>query len=118
MSSPVWRVRDRASFVALRRAGRRVRHGAIAVTWAPAVAPGPPRVAYTVGRRCGGAVVRNRLRRRLRAAVAELADQLAPGIYAVTPAPEAVTCSYPQLRAELGSAVTALRAGVERGERQ
>jgi ribonuclease P protein component len=35
-------------------------------------------VAYAVGRRAGNAVARNRLRRRLRAAVRERAELLAP----------------------------------------
>lgn len=39
----------------------------------------PARVAYTVGRNAGNAVVRNRLRRRLRAAVAEISEELELG---------------------------------------
>jgi ribonuclease P protein component len=73
---PVWRVRDRASFDALRRDGRRARRGPISVTVAVPDAPeagGRPRVAFSVGRRVGSAVVRNRARRRLRAVVDDLA---------------------------------------------
>jgi ribonuclease P protein component len=40
---------------------------------------GQPRVAYAVGRHVGPAVVRNRARRRLRAAVSGYADELRPG---------------------------------------
>jgi ribonuclease P protein component len=40
------------------------------LTCCPAATPGPPRVAYAVGRRAGGAVERNRIRRRLRRVVA------------------------------------------------
>jgi ribonuclease P protein component len=40
-----------------------------------------PGVAYAVGRSVGGAVVRNRLRRRLRAVVAAHEDLLRPGSY-------------------------------------
>ena len=66
----VWRIQDRATFEALRRSGRRARRGPVTVTYA-AVRPAPePRVAYAVGKRVGKAVVRNRLRRQLRAAVA------------------------------------------------
>ena len=39
----------------------------------------PPRVAYAVGRRVGGAVARNRVRRRLRAATRAHAGELEPG---------------------------------------
>jgi len=84
MGAAVWRVRDAASFATLRRQGRRVRRNGLSVTWLPGPDDGtPPRVAYAIGRRCGGAVVRNRLRRRLRAIVAELAPDLPPGTYLI-----------------------------------
>jgi ribonuclease P protein component len=71
---PVWRVRDRASFDALRRDGRRARRGPISVTVTRAPGTeGRPRVAFSVNRRVGSAVVRNRARRRLRAVVDDLA---------------------------------------------
>jgi ribonuclease P protein component len=44
-------------------------------------------------------VVRNRLRRRLRAIVSELAPQLAPGAYLVGAAPEAAALSFGELQA-------------------
>ena len=82
----LWRVTDRASFQALRRRGRRVRRGPVTVTY---LAPDeqssalPPRVAFAVGKATGGAVVRNRVRRRLRAALRELmvAGRLPSGTY-------------------------------------
>ena len=40
--------------------------------------PGPPRVAYAIGRRTGGAVERNRIRRRLRHVVMHHATRLRP----------------------------------------
>ena len=64
-----WRIRDRATFEALRRAGTRARRGPVTVTYAAVGTAPVPRVAYAVGRRTGNAVIRNRLRRRLRAAV-------------------------------------------------
>jgi ribonuclease P protein component len=42
----------------------------------PATRPGPPRVAYAIGRRAGGAVERNRIRRRLRHVVRDHAARL------------------------------------------
>ena len=61
----IWRVGDRATFHALRSA-RRARRGLLTVAWAEDGVAGPPRVAFTVGRRVGPAVARNRVRRRLR----------------------------------------------------
>ena len=70
----LWRVTDRRTFQALRQNGRRVRRGPLTVTWlAPAADDTtPPRAAFALGRAIGGAVVRNRVRRRLRAALREL----------------------------------------------
>jgi ribonuclease P protein component len=103
-----WRVRDRATFEALRRQGRRARRGVVGVTYLPADA-GPPRIAYGVGRKVGPAVVRNRVRRRLRAAARELARDpgLAPGAYLVTVAPRAAHARYGALRADLADACAA-----------
>ena len=71
MAPTLWRIRDRGTFAAMRRSGRRARRGLVTVTWlAPADAAGdPPRIAFAVPGR-SGAVVRNRVRRRLRAALA------------------------------------------------
>jgi ribonuclease P protein component len=72
------------------------------------------RVAYAVGRRVGPAVVRNRLRRQLRAAVREIAvgtDGLAPGAYLISARPEAAGRPYAELRADLGDALAAAPRG-------
>lgn len=53
----------------MRRIGARHRAGGLVVIEAPGV-PGPPRVAVTAGRDVGGAVQRNRAKRRLREAAA------------------------------------------------
>lgn len=62
-----------------------------------------PRVAFAIGRRVGSAVARNRLRRRLRAALAEL--ELAPGSYLVSAGSEAVHLSPTELRSTLHAAM-------------
>jgi len=68
------------------------------VTCAPAGTDGPPRVAYAVGRRVGGAVARNRVRRRLRAVVAAEAAALAPDhVYLVGAGPAAAKTPYREL---------------------
>ena len=76
-----WRVRDRASFAALRRSGARRRTGALTVTRLdPADGGSPvPAVAYAIGRSVGGAVERNRVKRLLREAFSRRAEELADG---------------------------------------
>jgi len=93
-----WRVRDRASFAALRRSGARRRVGPLTITrLEPAAGGSPvPAVAFAIGRSLGGAVDRNRLRRRLRAILAEV--DLAPGTYLVGAGPAAATLSHQELR--------------------
>jgi ribonuclease P protein component len=69
------------------------------------------RVAYAIGRQVGPAVVRNKLRRRLRAAVRELdrsAGGLPTGDYLVALRPEAVSADYAGLRRDLGEAIRAV----------
>jgi ribonuclease P protein component len=107
----IWRVRDRATFAALRRSGCRVTRGPITITWLPGNPTEPPRVAYSVGRAVGRAVVRNRVRRRLRAITAESRALLRPGAYLIRAAPAAATQSYGELSATVSTALRALPAG-------
>ncbi len=82
------RISDRATFQSFRRA-RRARIGLLTVA---RVAGDPPaRVAYAVSRKVGGAVVRNRLRRRLRelARASASAGSLGGGAWLVIAAPGA-----------------------------
>jgi len=104
----IWTIRDRATFVALRRTGRRVRRGPITVTWVPGDPVLPPRVAYTIGRRAGGAVMRNRIRRRLRAIIREVRPQLRPGAYLIGATAAAAPLSYGDLKAKVCQALAAL----------
>jgi len=101
-----WRIQDRATFEALRRDGQRSRRGHVTVTFIAVDGPGVPRVAYAVGKRVGGAVVRNRLRRRLRAVVAEATGSLAPGAYLVAAGREAAGLPYEDLKAQVTAAMT------------
>lgn len=71
----------------------------------PGIRPGPPRVAFAITRKFGPAVDRNRIRRRLRAAIAELAGRspspVASGAYLLTVRPEALTRTFTQLTQDL-----------------
>jgi ribonuclease P protein component len=101
------RVRTRGEFAALRERGSRSRQRSIRLLHVPDDTDGV-RVAFAVGRHVGTAVVRNRVRRRLRAAVHELAP--APGLYLLTVAPSATQRSYSDLRSELGAALDEVAA--------
>ena len=104
----VWRVQGRDTFLALRRSRRRVRRGPITVTFVPGTPPDPPQVAYAIGRKVGGAVVRNRLRRRMRAIVAELGPALSPGSYLMGATAEAAGLTFGELRAVVAEAIEAV----------
>lgn len=79
------------------------------MTWLPDERPAPPRVALAVGRGAGGAVARNRIRRRLRAALRELqaAGRLPGGAYLVGASPSAADHPWAELVADLDEAVAA-----------
>jgi len=119
----IGRISDRATFDALRRAGRRARRDSVTVVYLPDEAPAGPaagggvRVAYSVGRRIGTAVARNRVRRRLRAALREVDRDrggLDAGAYLVLAHPGARTVPYTELRHSLGAACHEASRGAER----
>ena len=112
-------IRTRRAFSALSSSRNRGRSGPVWVVRADAPAdpePSAPRrahVAYAIGKAAGGAVVRNRLRRRLRALVSGLERDgaLSPGLYLVGVSPAATTSSFDDLRRHLASAVSRLTNG-------
>lgn len=85
-----------------------MRRGPITVTFVPGTPPDPPQVAYAIGRKVGGAVVRNRLRRRMRAIVAELGPALSPGAYLIGAGAEAAELTFGELRAVVSEAMEAV----------
>ena len=103
----IWRVSEPAAFDRLRSSRHRGRSGPLWVTWVPPTDPAlPPRVAFAIGRRVGGAVVRNRLRRRLRALVVRSAP--APGDYLIGVSPAGADLTSSQLSGHLRSALAAV----------
>jgi ribonuclease P protein component len=95
-------VRDRRTFAALRTNGVRVRRGPLSITHLDDDPDGPTRLAFAITRRVGTAVVRNRLRRRLRAICADL-DRTRPallpgGALLLAPGPDAVRRTPDEMR--------------------
>ncbi len=73
----------------------------------------PPRIAFAVGRPVGNAVARNRVRRRLRAAVREQHELLQPGWgYMVKAAPNSADATYRELSDALHVILRAHSAGM------
>jgi ribonuclease P protein component len=62
-------------------------------------------VAYAIDRKVGTAVQRNLLRRRLRAIVAERADQLPTGAYLVRSGPEGTGFEFLELKVAMSRAM-------------
>ena len=114
------RLRRRADFVATVRSTRGVRGTGLLVVHAAPPDPTPPapstaanaapRVGFVVSRAVGAAVVRNRVRRRLRHLVADQLDRIPPGSRVVVRAlPGSAVATYAQLGAALGSALDRAR---------
>jgi ribonuclease P protein component len=78
------------------------------MTFLPGDSSMPPRVAYAVGRRVGGAVVRNRVRRRMRAVtIAHRAELVSGGAYLFGATPAAVAAPYAEIDAAMGQLLAA-----------
>jgi ribonuclease P protein component len=103
-------ISSRRTFLALRATGRRGASGPLRIRFLADGDGERPRVAYAIPRRVGSAVARNRLRRRLRAAVDEVAGELSPGAYLISPEPSAASMDFVDLIASLRESVAAAGA--------
>jgi ribonuclease P protein component len=103
----IWRVRERSSFRRISVEGRRTRAGALWCTYVIDPTITPPQVAFAIGRAFGSAVVRNRLRRRLRALLS--ATPPPPGLYLFGAQPVAAARSSAELSVDLQRLLTPCR---------
>lgn len=103
----------RAEFLAAARGRRWTTPGCIVQTSPAAVDDGSIGLGLTASRKVGGAVVRNRARRRLRALGKELLPRLGrPGHdYVLVARPATATREFAALRADLATALGKLGAG-------
>ncbi|HEX2144451.1 MAG TPA: ribonuclease P protein component [Glycomyces sp.] len=123
------RIRSSRDFGSALKRGRRAARGGVVVHWAPATQrtedfpaaePAPPaadanraaRAGFVVSKAVGNAVVRNKVKRRLRhAAAAELPHWPAGTDVVVRATPRAAERDFEQLRRDLTEAVQAARSG-------
>ena len=105
---PYESLRHRADFARVRRKGRRIEAAHLSILAAPSGAGRRPRVAFVTAKTVGGAVERNRARRRLRAALDGL--DLGPGRFdlILTARPSARTAAFAGLREDIARALARL----------
>lgn len=106
----IGRLQHRSDFARLTEEGTYVRFGGL---WCRMIADPrleEPLVGYAIGRNFGGAVQRNRMRRRLRALLQTRGEQFRPGLYLIG-ANEASGSLTP---AELTRSVEGLLEGVKK----
>ena len=98
-------VRSRETFADLRRSSSRGRSGPLSVSFVARPEWDRSQVAYAVSRKVGNAVQRNRLRRRLRAIVAERAADLPVGAYLVRSSDGGPALDFDELKVAMSQAL-------------
>jgi len=108
------RLRKRAEFLAVRQ-GQKRRGPFFLLEVLDRKDDGPARFGLTVTKKCGNAVARNRIRRRLREAIRVLArDETAPGSdYVVVGRPDVLAAPFGQLAGELVRRMRVHRPGTQ-----
>ncbi|MEU7586381.1 ribonuclease P protein component [Micromonospora sp. NPDC049230] len=138
MLAAAQRLRRSTDFAAAVRGGRRVGRGAVVVHLTVPVSadpnlstssepvrddsaeqsPVPSRAGFVVSKAVGNAVIRNRVKRRLRALVQDRLPGLPAGSTLVVRAlPAAAEASYPRLATDLDAAIAVARSPRERRSR-
>jgi len=110
-------VRSRRTFGALHRTSCRGRSGPVSVSFVARPEWIRSEAAYALNRKVGGAVVRNRLRRRMRAILGEQAVGLPVGAYLVKSSPAGAALEFDELRMAMSRAVEQATSGPVIGSR-
>ena len=108
--STLRRLRKRSEFLAVRR-GEKRRGRFFLLEVLKREDDGPPRVGFTVTKKTGNAVMRNRIRRRLKEAVRlHAAGDMAPGNdYVIVGREEIASAPFAEIAAELSRRIRAKR---------
>lgn len=108
--TPIRRLKKRAEFLAVQR-GEKRRGRLFLLEVLDRGDGGPPRVGFTVTKKVGNAVVRNRVRRRLREAVrVHAAGDMAPGNdYVIVGRDDILSAQFGDIAAELTRRIRARR---------
>ncbi len=109
------RLRGGGAFAAVRERRASSSAGPLRVQVAPNLA-GVARVGFVVPRAVGGAVVRNRVRRRLRALMRPRIEALAGVDVVLSAGVAAASCPWELLAADLDSCLAGARARLRRGD--
>jgi ribonuclease P protein component len=106
------RLLKHADFQAVYQKGRKHFSGNMTAFYRESDRPAGPRVGFTVGKVLGGAVVRNRIRRRMRAVVRRHLSELArPLDLVLHPRKSVLTLDFAQLDKEIGIVFAAVQRG-------
>jgi ribonuclease P protein component len=107
-------LRRQAEIAHVRRRGRRASTGTF-TAYAAELTAARPRIAVTIAKTVGNAVVRNRIRRRVRGALDVLGPQLATrtGLLVVA-RPQAAAASYAELASDVAAALRELERSAAR----
>jgi len=108
-----WQSPGRSGFQKLKSAST-ARSGPIAVSWAPGPLPPPPVLSFAISKKVGKAVMRNRLRRRLREAVRHYPG-LPGGAYLVRTSVAAASLSSGDLHHHVTRAISQLQGSATLG---
>jgi len=112
---PTLRLRKRAEFDRVYQGGERHSSANMTVIFLAATGRGGTRVGFTAGKALGGAVERNRIRRRLREAVRRhLRELKMPAEVVIHPRKSALRADFSQLEAEVMRAFAAISKKLSR----
>ena len=99
------RLRDRRDFKRVYQRGQTVTVPTLALYWRKSGGP-EPRIGFSVSKKLGGAVQRNRLKRRCRASARELLPQCPPGCDLIFVARQAAArADYRRLKSDMAQAL-------------